>query len=96
MNKDVNKPNKKQEILGLVICIIGIIMMLLPLFGPENGKFLVIGIFVLIIGLTNVSIGKLGFEKTIEAGMSLEKFKAKEIAKGIKEGLDEDKSKDAE
>ena len=94
--RDINKPNKKVEIAGTIIAYIGLIMILLSLFGTLKGYFIVIGIFVFIFGAAIAASGKLGFEKAFEAGITVEKMKAREIAKGIKEGLKDDDSKDTE
>lgn len=94
--KDINMPNKKMEIVGSIILYIGLIMILLTLFGVLKGHFIVIGIFVCICGLSAYASGKLGLEKAVEASMTVEKMKVREIAKGIKEGLKDDDFKDAE
>ena len=96
MNKYINKPNKKYEIVGRIIGYIGIIMILLALFGVLKGHFIVIGIFVLLLGGSSSLVGKFGFEKAFETSMYAERLKAREIAKGIKEGLKDDDTKDAE
>ena len=92
MNKDINKPNKKTEIIGLIMLWIGIAMVLLRIFAIKETVLLIIGIILILLGSVVNMTGKVGAEKVVEMTSTYEKAKAKTIAKSIKEGLkDEDK-----
>lgn len=90
MNKDLNKPNKKIEFIGLILFIIGVVMILLRIFWIKELAVLVVGIFLLLFGAVLNMMGKFGLEKSVEITSSYEKAKAKNIAKGVKEGLKEE------
>lgn len=90
MNKDLNKPNKKIEFIGLILFIIGVVMILLRIFWIKELAVLVVGILLLLFGAVLNMMGKFGLEKSFEITSSYEKVKAKNIAKGVKEGLKEE------
>ena len=92
MNKNLNKPNKKLEISGLIMFVIGIAMILLRVFVIKEMAILVIGIILLGLGAYAYMMGKVGFDKTVEITNAYDIAKSKAIAKAVKEGLkDEDK-----
>ena len=93
MSNKFDKPNKKVEIVGKVIALIGIVMILLRIFLISSTPLLVVGIILFFVGAVYNLVGMYGQDKAMEQMMAGEKLKAKVIAKGIKEGFEEDKDK---
>lgn len=88
--KDLDKPNKKREIIGNIVLIVGVCVLLIGIFAIKNSLLIFAGISLILFGSAIASIGKLGFQKTVEISSAYEIAKAKAVAKSVKEGLKED------
>ena len=91
MSRNLNKPNKKLEIIGLIMFVIGASMVLLRIFVIKEAVMLIVGIPLGLFGAVVCSVGRFGLDKTVEMTSAYEKSKAKNIAKGVKEGLKDKK-----
>ena len=99
--KDVNKPNKFRVIIAYALVLIGLGLIIYAII-EKYTTIGVVGAIVLLIGAVYIYVGKYGLDKGMEElvkvgnahDLALEKQKAKQFAKGIKEGLNDEEKDD--
>ena len=92
-NKDLNKPNKKMEVIGMVLFIAGVLSIVVRVLIVKEPNLTILGIALILIGSVCNSLGKWGLQKTVEVSSAYDIAKAKAVAKGVKEGLKDDDEK---